>query len=118
LDRADVGAFLDVLLRIRGGAAERPDADGADLSDGGGACDECYASGWVWDGDVRISQGAELFGNFTYQADSTLAEERNGFLALAEFDEAAGGRNGGFGGNDDGAPWEAPMAPFLSSPSV
>jgi len=54
------------------------------------------------DGDGRISTGAELFGNFTYQADSTLAEERNGFLALAEFDAAATGRNGGFGGNDDG----------------
>lgn len=54
------------------------------------------------DGDGVISKGAELFGNFTYQPQPPLGEERHGFHALAEFDKPASSDNGGYGGNGDG----------------
>jgi len=45
-------------------------------------------------GNGMIDSGRELFGNLTPQSVTQPGEEKNGFRALAEFDEAAGGGNG------------------------
>jgi hypothetical protein len=61
--------------------------------DGFALTDAAGGVGFDRDGDGRIDNGQELFGNFTPQPDPPPGVQENGFLALVEFDTAAQGGN-------------------------
>lgn len=103
----DLGCCLPgspVLVDVSGNGFNLTDAEGGVVFDlfGNGAprhfgwTSPSSDDGWLAldrNGNGTIDSGAELFGNFTPQPNPQNGQERNGFLALAEYDRITNGGN-------------------------